>query len=221
MTITQFNASHAAGYAERPFAQVPGLQGLHWMMSQLLAEHVSEQGRILVLGAGGGLELRALAQDHPQWRFDGVDPSSPMLDLAREIAADHLERITLHQGLIDIAPPGPFDGATCLLTFHFIEREQRLDTLRAIRQRLKPGAPLILAHISVTQAEPERSRWLKRHVLFGGGDAAKLSEAAETMATRLTILAPEEEEAMLAEAGFTGIELFYAALTFRGWVAYG
>jgi tRNA (cmo5U34)-methyltransferase len=36
----------------------------------------------------------------------------------------------------------------------------------------------------------------------------------------LTILPPEEEEAMLAEAGFADVTLFYAALSFRGWVAY-
>ena len=41
-----------------------------------------------------------------------------------------------------------------------------------------------------------------------------------TIATRLTILAPEEEEAMLRAAGFTGVSLFYAGLSFRGWVAY-
>ncbi|RYE53695.1 MAG: methyltransferase, partial [Hyphomicrobiales bacterium] len=37
---------------------------------------------------------------------------------------------------------------------------------------------------------------------------------------RLTILPPEEEEAMLREAGFTDISLFYSAFSFRGWVAY-
>ena len=46
------------------------------------------------------------------------------------------------------------------------------------------------------------------------------AKAREAIGTRLTILSPEEEEAMLAEAGFTGITPFYAAFTFRGWLAY-
>ena len=40
------------------------------------------------------------------------------------------------------------------------------------------------------------------------------------MKTKLSILAPEEEEALLKEAGFSGISLFYAGFSFKGWVAY-
>ena len=55
------------------------------------------------------------------------------------------------------------------------------------------------------------------------GLAAERSVAAARTAigTQLTILSPDDEEAMLAEAGFTGTTLFYAGLSFRGWVAYG
>ena len=34
------------------------------------------------------------------------------------------------------------------------------------------------------------------------------------------ILAPEHDEAILCEAGFSNVSLFYAAFSFRGWVAY-
>jgi hypothetical protein len=33
-------------------------------------------------------------------------------------------------------------------------------------------------------------------------------------------LSPEEDEASLRAAGFSDVRLFYAAFTFRGWVAY-
>ena len=42
------------------------------------------QRRPLVVGAGGGLELEDMARAHSGWRFDGVDPSQPMLDLAAQ-----------------------------------------------------------------------------------------------------------------------------------------
>ena len=42
----------------------------------------------------------------------------------------------------------------------------------------------------------------------------------QAIATRLSILAPEEEEAMLHEAGFSHVSLFYAGFSFKGWVAY-
>lgn len=189
----------------------------------LLAERMPVTGRVLVLGAGGGLELKAFADAHARWTFDGVDPSTKMLALAEETVGEHLSRVTLHEGTIEVAPEGPFDAATCILTFHFIPREQRLGTLRQIRQRLKPGAPFVLAHISFPQTEPERSQWIARHVAFGaadGTDPAQLETARQAIGSRLTILAPEEEEAMLREAGLVDVSLFYAAFSFKGWVSY-
>jgi tRNA (cmo5U34)-methyltransferase len=218
-TAPAFGAGHASTYAAGTPRKVPGFDGLHAMTSQLLAERVPQDGKILVLGAGGGLELKALAEKHPGWRFDGVDPSAEMLAAARETIGPHAPRVRLHHGYIEDAPDGPFDGAVCLLTFHFIPRENRLETLGHIRRRLAPGAPFVLAHISFAQTEPERSQWIARHIAFGGGDPQ--SQAARTaIATNLSILAPEEDEAMLKEAGFTDIALFYAGLSFRGWVCY-
>jgi tRNA (cmo5U34)-methyltransferase len=193
------------------------------MLALLLAERVPSGGHILVLGAGGGLELDFLAGSHPGWSFDGVDPSAEMLDLARRTTALHADRVKLHHGYIESAPEGPFDGATALLTFHFIPREQRLATLQQLRRRLRPGAPLILAHISFPQTEPERSQWIARHVAFSAApdaDPVHLESARTAIGTRLTILSPDEEEAMLRDAGFTDISLFYAGLSFKGWVGY-
>lgn len=215
-----FGAAHARSYADGPLRQVPGFASLHRMISMLLAEHVPAHGRVLVLGAGGGLELKALADDHAGWTFDGVDPSAEMLKTAAEVVATHASRVRLHCGTIDIAPDGPFDGATCILTFHFIPRDQRLETLRQIRRRLVTGAPFAVAHISFPQTEPERSMWISRHVAFGSTDATNVESAGHAIATRLSILSPEEDEAMLREAGFSGVSLFYAGLSFRGWIAY-
>jgi tRNA (cmo5U34)-methyltransferase len=39
------------------------------------------------------------------------------------------------------------------------------------------------------------------------------------MAERLPLLSAEEDEALLREAGFSGVTLFYAGFSFRGWVA--
>jgi tRNA (cmo5U34)-methyltransferase len=220
--MTSAFTAHAS-YAEGPPRQVPGFASLHRMVTMLLAERTPTDGRVLVLGAGGGLELRALAEAQPGWRFDGVDPSADMLRLAEQATAPFASRIALHEGYIDSAPDGPFDAALSLLTFHFIPRDQRLATLQQIRRRLRPGAPFTLAHISFTQAEPERTQWLQRHAAFGapaGTSPAQRETMVHALGTRLTILAPEEEEAMLREAGFDNVTLFYAGLSFRGWVAY-
>lgn len=218
--VSAFDAAHARAYAEGPPRQVPGFAGLHRMTSLLLAERVPANGRVLVLGAGGGLEIKALADDHAGWTFDGVDPSAEMLRTAAQIVGPHAARVRLHKGYIDAAPEGPFDGAVCLLTLHFVSRDQRLETLRQIRQRLVPDAPFAVAHISFAQTEPERSLWIGRHVAFGGTAPTNVEAAKQAIATRLSVLSPEEDEAMLRDAGFSGVSLFYAGLSFRGWVAY-
>ena len=109
-----------ARYTEGPPRIVPGYDGMQRMTTLLLAERVQEDARVLVLGAGGGLELKAFAQAHPGWIFDGVDPASEMLKLAERIFGPLASRATLHQGYIGDAPIGPFDAATCLLTLHFL-----------------------------------------------------------------------------------------------------
>lgn len=210
-------------YAEGALKQVPGLAGLHRMTDILLAERVPSSGRVLVLGAGGGIELRNLAARHENWTFGGVDPSEAMLAAAREATAEYSDRVALHLGTIDDAPDGPFDGATSLLVFHFVPLDQRLATLAGLRRRLKPGAPLVLAHMSFPQDDASREIWMRRHAAFAvsnGIDAAQAEAGRQAMLERLHLLSPEAEEAMLREAGFTGVSMFFAGFDFRGWVAY-
>lgn len=211
-----------ARYAQGPVRLVPGFHALQTMTALLLAEHVPEHGRVLVVGAGGGLELKVFAERHPHWRFVGVDPSAEMLALARQTLDTHAARVDLHEGYVDTAPEGPFDAATCLLTLHFVPAEERLRTLVRIRDRLKPGAPLIVAHHSFPQDEAGKRRWLDRYAAFAadsGVPAENAANAAVAIGERLPILSPEHDEALLREAGFDDVEIFYAGFTFRGWVA--
>lgn len=212
-----------ARYAEGPPRLVPGFAGLQRMAELLLAERSPDDARVLVLGAGGGLELRAFATARPGWTFDGVDPSAEMLRLAERTLGPLSARVRLHQGYIDDAPDGPFDAATCLLTLHFVVPEARRQTLAAVRRRLKPGAPFVVAHLSVPQGEGERARWLSRYAAFAvaSGVAPEHAATARTkIDAELTVLTPEQDEAILHEAGFAEISLFYVGFAFRGWVAY-
>jgi tRNA (cmo5U34)-methyltransferase len=212
-----------ARYAEGPVRQVPGFHALQRMAALLLAEVVPEKGHVLVLGAGGGLELKAFAETQPGWHFVGVDPSAEMLKLATATLGPFAARVELHEGYIDTAPTGPFDGATCLLTLHFLTVQERLQTLTALRDRLKPGAPLVVAHHSFPQAEAAKARWLHRYAAFAissGVPESNAKNAIDAINNRLPLLTPGEDVALLREAGFDAIELFYAGFTFKGWVAY-
>ena len=212
-----------ARYRDGPPRQVPGFADLHRMTDLLLAERTPEDGRVLVLGAGGGLELEHLAAAHAGWEFDGVDPSGEMLGVAEAMTEPYAARIRLHEGYVDRAPAGPFDSAVCLLTLHFIPAAERLATLQHLRRRLKPGGPLVVAHHSFPPQPPERDVWLARYAAYGVGSGfapTQMAKAIAAIGERLPVLSPEDDEALMREAGFGDVSLFYAALTFRGWVAY-
>lgn len=223
MNTTQIFTDPAmvASYAEGTPRRVPGFADLHRMAMLLLAERAPETADILVVGAGGGLELKAFAEAQPHWRFVGVDPSAEMLDLARQVLGPLQSRAELQQGYVEAAPTGPFDGATCLLTLHFLTKDERLRTLREIRRRLKPGATFVVAHHSIPE-DGDFARWFARSVAFAGGssaDTARASASAATIAERLPVLSSDGDEAILREAGFSDVALFYAGFSFRGWVA--
>lgn len=213
-----------ACYAEGPRRFVPDFAALHRMTGILLAERVPDEAVILVLGAGGGLELKALAESCPKWRFVGVDPSKAMLDLAARTLGPLADRVELIQGYIKDAPTGPFDAATCLLTMHFLDANDRQRTGQALRDRLKPGAPFVAAHGSFPQGRPEeRALWLSRYAAYAvasGADIEQASKARAAVEASVNMLTPEQDEAILRAAGFSDVSLFFAAFTWRGWVAY-
>jgi tRNA (cmo5U34)-methyltransferase len=157
-----------------------------------------------------------------------------MLDLAAQrlqSAGVPGGRVALHHGYVQSAPAGPFDGATCLLTFHFVPREERVPMAAEIRRRLKPGAPLVVAHLSVADGDEgpggeggagERDLWLSRYAAFQVASGVPLEHAArarDKIAAELAVLTPQEDEAILREAGFTDVQRFYMGFAFRGWVA--
>jgi tRNA (cmo5U34)-methyltransferase len=210
-----------ASYAQSTPRRVPGYADLHRMAMMLLAERAPRGSNILVYGAGGGLELKAFADGQPGWRFVGVDPSAEMLNLARDVLGAHLERIDLLQGYISDVAQCHFDGATCLLTLHFLSLEERLAVLKGIHSRLKPGSSFVVAHHSCPVGDSPQT-WLARSLAFASATARELAQAsasARLLEERLPILSTEEEESLLSRAGFSNVALFYAALSFRGWVA--
>ena len=210
-------------YASRTERIVPGYFDLHRMAIVLLDERVSDKCHILVLGAGGGLELKTFCEGRPDWTFEGVDPSAEMLDLAREQLGSFVSRVHFREGYIQDVPQVRFDGATCFLTFHFLSEPERRKTLHELFLRLKPGAPLIVAHYSFPDQCTDQEKWLSRNAQFANRSTLpheQIKKSVSEMRKRLPILNVREDEALLRAVGFENIEMFYAGFTLKGWVAY-
>ncbi len=97
-----------------------------------------------------------------------------------------------------------------------------MPTLQAIRARLSPGAPFVSAHFSVPGDAAERQQWFSRYAAFSersGLSPERARAGAIKVAAELPILSPDEDEALLTQAGFSNIRPFYSGFTFRGRIA--
>ena len=212
---------HARTYAERPKKVIPGFDGLHRIMAQLIAE--ASPVNTLVVGGGGGLELQTLIRALPEGQFCAVDPSAEMIAQGKAYLGDPAS-VDWVEGYIYDAPEALFDAATCMLTLHFVPDDgAKLDTLKAIRGRLKPGAPFVIAHLSIDKNDPESGRRFDRYLKFASDsdlDPTVLKEAHERVRTQLNCIAPARDEELLREAGFSGVEPVFRGFYWCGWVAY-
>jgi tRNA (cmo5U34)-methyltransferase len=59
------------------------LRRSHAMAAVLLRDRIGGGGRILVAGAGDGLELSVFARECEGWTSTGIDPSAEMLRQAK------------------------------------------------------------------------------------------------------------------------------------------
>lgn len=218
--------SKVRAYLDRgPPAFAPGHAGLLQMVGVLLEERVGAHGTVLVVGAGGGLELRYLCGLSPDWRFVGVDPAPAMLDLARATAGPIAgDRLRLIEGTAEDAPPGPFDAATCLLVLGLVADDgAKRRTLEAVHRRLKPGAPFFLVDQCIDRSAPDAGLRLDRYAAYArrsGVDAETVAGAREAIARMSSMVPASRNEQLLVEAGFKDHEVFYVGMAWRGWVAY-
>jgi tRNA (cmo5U34)-methyltransferase len=208
-----------------PSAFAPGHGGMLQMVAVLFAERVPDHGQVLVVGAGGGLETRYLASVEIGWRFVGIDPAAPMLDLARAIAgAAAGDRLRLIKGTVRDAPAGLFDAATCILVMGLVPDDgSKLDLLREVRRRLKPAAPFILVDQCIDRSAPDFQLRLERYAEYArrsGVDLGTVASAKAAVEALESMVPAWRNEQLLAEAGFRDSEVFYVGMAWRGWVAY-
>jgi tRNA (cmo5U34)-methyltransferase len=168
-------AKGAADYDERIRKTFPFYKTMHEAINAVLRAYLRPASEILIVGAGTGAEILELGKTNPGWRFLGVDPAKPMLDLAKEKieAAGLTDRVTLFNGLVRDLPIGKLsDGATSAMIMHFVPDDGgKIEFLRSIASHLKPGAPLVLmdAHGDLNAPESELliEAWKHQQVLAG------------------------------------------------------
>ncbi|KWF70043.1 SAM-dependent methyltransferase [Burkholderia multivorans] len=226
-SAAKFDPARAHEYATQSRIALAGYDACHELAACVLAATIgARDAHILVAGAGGtGQEICVTAALEPHWRFTAVDPSAPMLALARTNvdAAGFAARTQFVEDGVDALPDTPaFDGATLIGVLHHVPGDAaKAGLLRAIARRLKPGAPLAIAGNYRRYADHPQllGAWQQRWRMKGAtpdtvrAQLAKILQGADP---------PASEDAvfdLLREAGFDAPVRFFASLFWGAWVA--
>jgi tRNA (cmo5U34)-methyltransferase len=224
----KFDTERASEYEAQSRIALGGYEACHELAACLLMASLGSGtgATILVAGAGGpAREILNAARLEPSWSFVAVDPSSPMLDLARSRVLDAglNDRVEMVLGVVEDLPLQPlFDAATMIGVLHHLpgdDAKQRL--LDAIYRRLKPGAPMILAcnHQRYTEQPLFLNAWGLRWRLNG----ATIEETSAKLGKIVQGADPPESEAavigILQAAGFEVPQRFFSSLFWGAWIA--
>jgi tRNA (cmo5U34)-methyltransferase len=220
-------AKGAAGYDQRIRNTFPFYETIHPTMNAMLRGLVRSDGQLLIVGAGTGAEILEFGKTNPDWRFLGVDPAQPMLDLAKEKieTAGLSERAAFFQGYVDDLPTGTlYDGATLGMVMHFVADDgTKLKILRAIASHLKLGAPLVLmdayGDLTTTESQLLLAAWKHQQNLAG----LKWEQVESGMKERMQgihFVSGTRIEQLLAEAGFHRAQRFFQIFMLGGWIAF-
>jgi tRNA (cmo5U34)-methyltransferase len=224
----KFDASRAGEYEQQSRIALAGYDACHELAACMLVAALGSgtAARVLVAGAGGGAkEIVTAGALEPRWRFMAVDPSQPMMELAvaRLEESGLLDRTDVVLGTVDDLPSDEcFDAATLIGVLHHLPGDEaKRAILRSLAQRLRPGAPLVLAcnHYAYASQPLLLAAWGERWRQQG-------ANPDEVTAKRAKILQgadpPDSEDAvaaLLRHGGFEPPIRFFSSLFWGSWIA--
>ena len=226
LSHSKFDPDRAGEYAQQARIGLAGYDACHELSACILSAALADVGdaRILVVGAGGTAgEIVTAATLESSWSFTAVDPSKPMLDIARSQveAAGIAERVTFVDGELSSLPVDRvYDGAIMIGVLHHIpEDAEKVVLLNETAARLKPGGSLILAgNYRHYASEPLlQAAWANRWRMHGADE----DEVEKKLAKIQAGAAPPASEAVVAEllgqAGFAAPQRFFSSLFWGAW----
>lgn len=220
-----FNGELSNEYDDIVCKIIPAYHSIYELTQHLLRDKLDKEPKILVAGAGTGKEIIDCSQNNPHWSFTGFDPAEPMLSIAeKEVAAASLgNKISLVQGLINDVTEKDFDAAISILVMHFLPDDgTKLNFLKGIAYKLKPGAPIVLVDLEGEIGSDEyntlNTAW-KNQQIFKRDDDDKVNEEFELREKEVHFIPQKRIESLLEEGGFIKIHKFFKAYLFGGYVA--
>ncbi|MDR6711600.1 tRNA (cmo5U34)-methyltransferase [Pseudomonas hunanensis] len=229
LSVSKFDHSRAAEYAIQSRIALAGYDACHELSGCVLSASLPADtpATVLIAGIGGtAQEVIALATLRPNWRFIGVDPASAMLDAAAANldACGLRDKVQLHQGTVaELAAEPCFDAATLIGVLHHVPgTEAKQQLLQSLRDRLKPGAPLVVACNHYRYAdEPLRLKaWAERWRQQGASEDEVKAKLAKILQGADPPVSEEAVLELLRGSGFGESQRFFSSLFWGAWVTF-
>lgn len=201
---------------------IPDYVHLHELVVAQLGLALRDDARVLVVGAGTGTEVLALADFDDSWTFTAVEPSAAMVDVARARVdeAGLTDRVTFHVGTLDtLDDPEPFDAATAILVMHFMPTDVKASVFKDIGSRLKTDAPLVMVHPIGDPGTDKHA--LAMHAWHDHMEQTMRDRADDVYANvqeTLHFISEEAQANMLTAAGFGEATRFHNRMVFGAWI---
>lgn len=234
-----FDGDYGEGYEALARQVIPGYASLFPMVAAVLDPSLPRGGRVLVVGAGTGIELVALKSARPDLHLHGVDPSRQMLDLAKrrvaEAAAVAAEpdrtapspnpAVDFQLGYAaDVDPDARFDAATLINVLHFVPdlpgAGGKLALLQDVAKRVESGGAFVLFDLHGDPGSEEYDAYMpawRRYWTLMGMDAADLPAFDQRIRDGIHFASAERTVALARAAGFESPRRFWKSFLYGGW----
>lgn len=217
----------AAAYDQRIRRLLSYYDTIHAANNAILQCLLKPDSHLLVVGCGTGTEIVQLGKANRDWRFTGVDPALPMLDVARsKLEAEGLsERVSFFGGLLcELASGIRYDAATLSMVLHFLPDDgAKLALLKDVAAHLIDAAPLVLVDYHGDMATPESKLLLmawQHQQHLGGASWEEVADWRNERFKALHLVPADRIRQLLSDTGFVRIQPFFQNLMLNGWLAF-
>jgi tRNA (cmo5U34)-methyltransferase len=214
-----FTGEQATHYNDRITRLVPGYELLHQLTNAQLKATLKDNAHILVVGAGTGKEILALAALNPTWQFTAQDTSSDMLAIAKQAFEEHgiAKRVNVIEGELDKLSTKA-DAALSLLVMHFLKDDgSKKQLLKNIKANLNKGANLFISDLMKPETDFEREAQITVCADLGLSDAGQ-AYTAQNLDSEFYPLDRMRFSELLNECKYGIPKLYFKALGFSGYV---
>lgn len=220
----EFSAQVAPKFNSHVIKSVPYYLDTQVAVAEVSDWFVRKNSHILDLGCATGSTIGDIYRRHIGKNISilGIDNSAPMLEEANK-SLQGFRGIELTKADIETYNfPGDFDLICSLYTLQFVHPKYRLDTCKKIYQNLNPSGGFLLvekvADQDTTLAEIfSQLHWQRKEAM--GLSVEEIYSKAKSLRGVMVPLTLESNIAMLREAGFTKVGLFFKWFNFAGIVA--